>query len=423
MIDTTLLEELRPLGERFAAAGHRLYLVGGVVRDQLLGRPLAVGDDVDLTTDARPPAIKRLVSELASAVWTQGERFGTIGCRIEGRDYEITTHRGEVYHPDSRKPHVEYADDVEHDLSRRDFTVNAMAAVVPTGELIDPFGGVTDLDAHRLRTPLAPEESFSDDPLRMLRAARFIAGYELVPVPGLASAVRALAGRITIVSVERCRVELDKLLVLPQPEPGLRFLVETGVLARVVPGGPTATPAAVEAAIARVAGVPPRLALRLAAFLHDPAHPHRAEVRSALRRLRHSNEDTRAVLQLVDAWQVAVDHDGPWRAADVRRLAHLAGAALDDVIALARVQHAATGLEAAVAAAREADDLDDLEPELDGGAVMAALGLNEGPEVGAALAFLGDLRLTEGRLGAEEATRRLKAWWADRIRRSRSGRD
>ncbi len=212
---------MRPLAERFDEAGHRLYLVGGIVRDLVLGRPLS--GDIDLTTDARPERTAALVRDWADAVWDQGARFGTIGVKAGGSTFEITTHRAEAYHPDSRKPDVSFADEVEADLSRRDFTVNAMALRV-TGrdgeepELIDPFGGVGDLAAGVLRTPLHPEESFTDDPLRMLRAARFVAGYGLAPEPALVTAVSDLVGRLEIVTAERVRDELSKLLVVRGPD-------------------------------------------------------------------------------------------------------------------------------------------------------------------------------------------------------------
>ncbi|MBA3266877.1 MAG: CCA tRNA nucleotidyltransferase, partial [Acidimicrobiia bacterium] len=229
-----LLDEIQPLAARFTAIGHRIYLVGGSVRDAILGRPL---DEIDLdfTTDARPDAIQRIVGPWADAVWTQGKRFGTIGAARGGREYEITTHRAEAYAPDSRKPEVAFADAVEVDLSRRDFTVNAMALSLPDLDLVDPFGGVADLSALRLRTPLAPEDSFGDDPLRMLRAARFIAGYDLVPEPELVAAVRSMRSRMEIVSPERIRDELDKLLVVKVPSPGLWFLVETGLAEEFLP--------------------------------------------------------------------------------------------------------------------------------------------------------------------------------------------
>ena len=197
-----LVGETSELATRFRSAGFTLYLVGGVVRDAVVGR-LDDDADLDFTTDARPDDIEALVTGWADAVWDQGRRFGTIGLRLGPRRIEITTHRAEAYHADSRKPDVVFADAVEADLSRRDFTVNAMALSLPDLVLIDPFDGVGDLAARRLRTPLAPEESFNDDPLRMLRAARFIAGYGLVPDPDLAAAVMTLRARLDIVSDER----------------------------------------------------------------------------------------------------------------------------------------------------------------------------------------------------------------------------
>src|SRR3954453_7148435 len=220
-----VLDEVAPLAERFSARGHRLYLVGGSVRELLLG---ATGDDHDLdfTTDARPPQIKACLDGVADAIWTQGERFGTIGAKRGERIYEITTFRAESYTDESRKPHVTYADEIDLDLSRRDFTVNAMALEVTQGAipaLVDPFGGAADLMTKVLRTPLAPEISFSDDPLRMLRAARFIARYDLQPRDELVEAATRLASRLAIVSAERIRDELDKLIVLDHPAAGLFF--------------------------------------------------------------------------------------------------------------------------------------------------------------------------------------------------------
>ena len=252
-----VLAELAPLAERFANAGHRLYLVGGTVRDLLVGgRPQDF--DIDLTTDARPADIKRCLDGWADAVWTQGERFGTIGAQRDNgeatRTYEITTFRAESYADDSRKPHVVFADDIESDLARRDFTVNAMAleltgAAMP--ELVDPFGGAADLATRVLRTPLGPEVSFTDDPLRMLRAARFVAGYELEPDAALVDAVKRMATRLEIVSAERIRDELDKLITVDHPAAGLWFLVDTGLAEQFLPELP---------------------ALRLE---HDPIHRHK----------------------------------------------------------------------------------------------------------------------------------------------------
>ena len=261
------IEASRPIHEAFAAAGHRLFLVGGIVRDDLAARE-RTDVDYDLTTDARPDVIKALVAPFAEAVWTQGEKFGTIGAKIAGRDFEITTHRADAYDPSSRKPVVAFGDDIADDLGRRDFTVNAMAVDCATGVLVDPFGGSDDLTAGVLRTPLAPDVSFSDDPLRMLRAARFVATFGFQAVPELTSAVREMGERMGIVSVERVRDELTKMLLLPDPAPGFGFLVESGLLRHVLPGVAAAEVDAVGAA-ERAARTEPDAATRWAALLLD----------------------------------------------------------------------------------------------------------------------------------------------------------
>ena len=232
---TPVIEECAGLGRAFSEAGARLFLVGGIVRDAFEGRTLD-DPDVDFTTDALPQQIRSLVAPFASALWTQGERFGTIGLQVGARLVEITTHRSEIYRSDSRQPVVEFSREVEADLARRDFTVNAMAVeVTGPARLIDPFGGLADLRARRLRTPIGAGVSFSDDPLRMLRAARFIAGYGLEPDADVAAAVATMADRLAIVSVERSREELAKLLADDDPRPGLWFLQRSGLLAMLVP--------------------------------------------------------------------------------------------------------------------------------------------------------------------------------------------
>ncbi len=243
--------------------------------------------DYDLTTDARPDEIERIVGGWADALWTQGKRFGTIGCRHGGRIYEITTHRAEVYRPDSRKPEVSFGDDIGADLSRRDFTVNALALKLPEMALVDPFDGLGDLAAGRLRTPLDPEVSFGDDPLRMLRAARFAARFDLRPDEALIDAVRAGHGRLAIVSAERIRDELDKIVVLPRPSAALWFVVETGLAQEFLPELPAmaleqdpihrhkdvlAHTLAVVDKTSAGAAHPDRL-LRLAALFHDVGKP------------------------------------------------------------------------------------------------------------------------------------------------------
>ncbi len=451
----SVLEEVRPLAEAFSTAGQPLYLVGGVVRDLLLGRERPEGADLDLCTPAHPGEIKAIVAPLADSVWTQGERFGTIGLRIAGRDYEITTFRAESYEPDSRKPEVSFGDSIETDLSRRDFTVNAMALAVPEPELLDPFGGAADLAAGLLRTPLDPEVSFVDDPLRMLRAARFIAGYGLEPTPELVEAVRANASRLEIVSAERIRDELDKLLVTPDPSAGLWFAVDTGLADHFLPELPAMRleqdpihhhKDVLAHTIAVVAKTKPERTVRLAALLHDVGKPrtrdfgdggvtfHHHEVvgarmaRDRMKALRYSNDHVEAVRLLVYLHLRFHTYKMGWTDAAVRRFVRDAGDHLPELIDLTRSdcttrnqRKAATlarrmdELELRIAALREQEALDAIRPDLDGQAVMAHLGVGPGRHVGEALAYLLELRMDEGPLGEEEARRRLDAWWSQRI--------
>jgi poly(A) polymerase len=448
-----LLDSVRPLAERFDAAGHRLYLVGGVLRDAVLGR--SIDDrDLDFTTDARPDQTESLVSEWADAVWTQGKRFGTIGFQKDGRRYEVTTHRGEAYRPDSRKPEVTFADAVEEDLRRRDFTVNAMALALPEPELVDPYDGAGDLAQHRLRTPMAPEDSFGDDPLRMLRAARFIAGYGLVPEPGLAEAVRAMRSRLEIVSAERIRDELDKLMVVPKPGKGLWFLVQTGLADEFLP---ELSALALEQdpihrhkdvlahTFAVIDRTGPDRILRLAALFHDVGKPktrsfgpggvsfHHHEVVGArmteerMRALRYSTDDIAAVRRLVELHLRFHGYSQEWTDSAVRRYARDAGPLLDRLNELTRADCTTRNrakarmlsermdhLERRIAELREREELDALRPDLDGRQIMERLGIPPGPLVGEARDHLLELRIEEGPLGEEEAGRRLDQWWAER---------
>ena len=453
-----ILSLTRPLAEHFDAAGHRIYLVGGIVRDLLLGEEIGEGTDIDLTTDARPEQTKRLVSGWADAVWTQGQRFGTIGCRKDGRDFEITTHRAEAYTPDSRKPSVVYAEVVEADLARRDFTVNAMALRLSAGdddpELIDPFDGAADLVAKVLRTPLSPGESFTDDPLRMMRAARFVARYGLEPEPELVDAIRQLGERLRIVSVERVRDELDKLLVVPDPSPGLWLLVDTDLVDEFLPElsamrleqDPVHRHKDVLAhTIAVVAKTQPERIVRLAALLHDVGKPktraigpegvsfHHHEVvgarmaRDRMRALHYSNGDIEAVTELVRLHLRFHTYQMGWTDSAVRRFVRDAGDLLPQLIELTRCDCTTRNerkarqlkarmdeLEARIAELASQEELAALRPDLDGRQVMDHLGIGPGRDVGQALDFLLELRLEEGPLGPEEAYRRLDAWWAER---------
>jgi poly(A) polymerase len=477
---TPVLRELDPLAQRFLAAGHRLYLVGGTVRDLFVGGG-SDDFDLDLTTDARPGDIKRCLEGWADAIWTQGERFGTIGAQVRdaetGREriYEITTFRAEAYTDDSRKPHVVFADEIEADLSRRDFTVNAMALELTgesgTPELIDPFDGAVDLATRTLRTPIGAEVSFSDDPLRMLRAARFIAGYGLTPQPELVEAVREFAHRLEIVSPERIRDELDKLMVVDHPAVGLWFLVDTGLADQFLPELPamrlehdpihrhkdvlTHTIAVVENVRpphehpAIVAGDRPTYdfrIVRLAALFHDVGKPktrgyldgkgttfhHHDAVGARMTRkrmtaLRYSNDDIAAVTELVALHLRFHTYSMGWSDSAVRRYVRDAGELLRELNVLTRCDCTTRNEKKAARLSRRMDELEDrideltaaeelaaLRPELDGNAVMEHLGVGPGRHVGEAMRFLMDIRLDEGIIGEDEVRRRLDAWWTQR---------
>jgi poly(A) polymerase len=464
-----ILEECRPLAERFGAAGHRLYLVGGIVRDLLLDRSLA-RPDLDLTSDATPEETKAIVAGWADATWDQGARFGTIGVRRGDRIIEITTHRAEAYEPDSRKPAVAFSKVIEDDLARRDFTVNAMALELVAGAdelpaLVDPFGGTEDLLVHhRLRTPLTPEESFSDDPLRMLRAARFIAGYGLEPDPALVAAATAMASRLAIVSAERVRDELHKLLLVDDPARGLWFLYDTSLFEQFLPEIPALrleqdpihrhkdvlahTIAVVGNVAARTPDGEPNDLTRLAALLHDIAKPktrgygpkgvtfHHHEVvgarmtRSRLQALKEPSsvvEDVSKLVELHLRFHGYGEGDGGWTDAAVRRFVRDAGHLLDELIELTRsdcttrnerkarmLQRRMDDLVGRIARLEADEEVKAIRPDLDGNEVMELLGIGPGRDVGDAMRFLLELRLDEGPLGREEAEARLRAWWAAR---------
>jgi poly(A) polymerase len=451
-----LVEATTGLSDRFAAAGHALYLVGGSVRDAIVaepGDPPAAGPrDLDFTTDARPDAIERLVSGWADAVWTQGKRFGTIGCRRDGQVYEITTHRAEVYRPDSRKPEVAFGDRLEDDLSRRDFTINAMALRLPELELIDPFDGLGDLSVRRLRTPLEPEQSFADDPLRMLRAARFVAKLELEPAPELVEAVRAGHGRLSIVSAERIRDELDKIMVLDVPSVALWFVVRTGLADEFLPELPGLAleqdpihrhKDVLAHTLAVVDKTSPDRLLRLAALFHDVGKPktrafidggvtfHHHEVvgarmtRHRMQALRYSGDDVEVVTELVMLHLRFHTYRLGWTDRAVRRYVRDAGPLLEQLNELTRCDCTTRNankaralarrmdeLEARIDDLRQQEELDAIRPDLDGAQVMEALGIGPGRDVGRALAYLLGLRMDEGPLDEDEARKRLLDWWS-----------
>jgi len=415
-----VIREAAPLTERFTEAGYRLFFVGGVVRDHLLGRA-RTENDLDATTDARPPATKELVRDLAEAVWTQGERFGTIGCTVNGQIYEITTHRAEAYDAASRKPVVSFGDRIEDDLARRDFTINAIAVDLVDGTLVDPHHGRDDLAARVLRTPLDPEVSFSEDPLRMLRAARFHAGYGLVPTAELTVAISSLLDRMAIVSAERIRDELQKLLLIDAPARGFRLLADTGLLGRVLPelADLTADDAAERGGLA--SAVANDAAARWAALL-APSGISAGQLGS----LKFSGALTRDIVWFAAAfdWARSPGERTPSSPA-VRRLAAMVpnGRELGDLFDWIEAIRRPLGLEGDdVAAFRRAHaDLLAMEPDLvdpaallTGEAVCAILGISPGREVGVAMKWLRDLRIEEGRIEQSAAADRLVKWWSER---------
>ncbi len=448
------VEATEELARRFAAAGKTLFLVGGSVRDALFPGAGDGESDFDLTTDARPDEIERLMRGWADDVWTQGARFGTIGARKASRVYEITTHRAEAYVPDSRKPEVTFGDDIEVDLSRRDFTINALALRLPEMELIDPFDGLGDLAAGRLRTPLDPEVSFADDPLRMLRAARFAARFSLEPDPALTDAVRHMHGRLSIVSAERIRDELDKMLMVDVPSKALWFVVRNGLADEFFPELPAMAleqdpihrhKDVLAHTLAVVDKTSKNRLLRLAALFHDIGKPrtrtisdggvsfHHHEVvgarmtRTRMEALRYPSADVDTVVRLVELHLRFHTYRLGWTDKAVRRYVRDAGPYLDMLNELTRcdctTRNASKAralarrmdeLEARIAELRAQEELDSLRPDLDGNQVMQLLDLKPGRAVGEAMQFLTDLRLDDGPLGEEEAARRLREWWAER---------
>jgi len=456
---------LEPLGALFADAGHELALVGGPVRDAMLGRP---HNDLDFATSARPEETERLLGGWGDALWDMGRDFGTIGTRSGPWVIEVTTYRSESYDPTSRKPAVDFGDTLTGDLGRRDFTVNSMAVALPGRELVDPHGGVVDL-AHRvLRTPGRPEDSFSDDPLRMLRAARFAAQLAFTVDPAVVEAMTAMADRITIISAERIRDELTKLVLAPYPRLGLTLLVETGLAQLVLPELPALalerdehhrhkdvyehTLTVLEQSIdqedrlAHLSGGGPDLVSRLAALMHDVGKPrtrrfladgsvtfHHHDVvgakltRKRLQALRFSGETVDAVAKLVELHLRFHGYgDGEWTDSAVRRYVRDAGDQVERLHVLTRadcttrnrrkaerLRRTYDDLEARIAHLSEQEELAAIRPDLDGTQIMEILGIPPGPTVGTAYRFLLELRLDEGPMSEADASAALRTWWAE----------
>ena len=454
------------LGERFNSAGFEIALVGGPVRDALIGRrnPTA---DLDFTTSARPEQMASILDGFASSVWGVGIRFGTIGARIAGRACEITTYRSEHYDRESRKPTVEFGDSLLGDLARRDFTVNSMALRLPTMELIDPFHGAEDVEEYLLRTPGQASDSFSDDPLRIMRAARFVSQFGFRPTEDVVLAMTELAERITIVSAERIREEFMKILMAPDPRSGLTLLVDTGVADWVLPElsamrltedehhrhkdvyehSLTVLEQAIGLEKSHVPATGPDDVLRLAALLHDIGKPktrrfetggkvsfHHHEVvgarmvRKRMQAMRFSNDMIDSVSHLVELHLRFHGYGtGEWTDSAVRRYVRDAG---DQIIRLHKLtradcttrnksralalKHAYDGLESRIDMLSTEEELAAIRPDLDGAQIMGILGITPGPTVGEAYRFLMDLRMEQGPLGEEQSTQALLAWWAAR---------
>ena len=452
------------LARAFAAAGFDLAIVGGPVRDALLGRET---HDLDFTTDARPDDILRIVTPVSSAQWDIGRAFGTIGARVRGEQVEITTYRADSYDGVTRKPTVEFGDTIDDDLLRRDFTVNAMALRVPARTLVDPTGGVEDLVRGVLRTPTDPHVSFGDDPLRMLRAARFSSqlGFDVDPVT--VDAMSELRQTLEIVSPERIQSEMSRLLATDDPVRGIRLLVETGLMAEFLPEIPalqlevdehhhhkdvyehslTVLRQAIELEKTRNPETAPDVPLRLAALLHDIGKPatRRLEpgggvtfyhhdikgarlARKRLQALRFDSDTIGTVTRLIELHLRFFGYsEGAWTDSAVRRYVRDAGTELDRLHILTRADvttrnvrkakrlaSAYDDIERRIAELAAQEELEAMRPELDGNRIQEVLGITPGREVGEAYRFLLDLRLDEGIVGEAEAERRLREWWAAR---------
>lgn len=448
----------------FVEAGCELALVGGPVRDAFLGRELT---DLDFATNAKPDEILRIVTPISSTTWDIGRDFGTIGALIAGERIEITTYRSDEYDRETRKPLVAFGTTVEDDLRRRDFTVNAMALVLPELTLVDPSGGFDDLVERRLVTPGTPEQSFADDPLRMMRAARFTAQLGFQLAPEVKTAMSALADSIQMISPERIRDEFTKLLSADDPIPGIRILVETGILDHVLPEIPllirehdehgrhkdvyehslTVVTKSIAVERERFPDSPPDVIGRLAALLHDIGKPATRSFDSSkavtfyghdvagsrlakkrLQALRFDNDTISRVCNLIRLHLRFFGYsEGAWTDSAVRRYVRDAGEELERLHILVRsdvttrndrklalMDSAYSDLEARIADIREREEIDAIRPDLDGEQIMTILDVGPGRIVGEARTFLMELRLDEGPLGEKEAEQRLRAWAAGR---------
>lgn len=452
------------LGQAFHQAGHELALVGGPVRDAFLGRGV---NDLDFTTSASPDEIERIVAPIADATWDVGREFGTIAAKFGDQTVEITTYRADSYDGKTRKPTVEFGTNLDDDLVRRDFTMNAMALRIPGAVLVDPHGGLDDLMALTLRTPSAPEVSFSDDPLRMLRACRFVAQLGAGLAMETAAALSDMAEKITSISAERVRDEISRMLLTDSPRAGIEVLVDSGLAQHVMPElallreerdehrrhkdvyqhSLTVLEQAIDLEKSRHPGEPANLVVRLAALLHDIGKPvtkkfekngqvtfHHHDVVGAkmakkrLKALRFDNQTVDSVAKLIELHLRFFGYaDQGWSDSAVRRYVRDAGDELEGLHILTRADvttrnqqkadrlaFAYDDLESRIAELAEQEELQAMRPDLDGEQIMEILGIGPGREVGQAYRFLLEARIEEGPLGVDEATRRLLEWWAAR---------
>ena len=462
---TALPRDAIELAEAFSSAGHELVLVGGPVRDAFLGRPSA---DLDFATSALPAQSEAAIRGWGGTTWDIGREFGTIGGRKGDTIVEVTTYRADAYGDLSRKPEVAFGDSLERDLARRDFTMNAMAVRLPSLEFVDPFDGLADLAAGILRTPIEPEISFSDDPLRMMRAARFASQLGVEVEASTLAAITRMSERLGIVSAERVRDELTKLMLGESPRHGLQIMVECGLADQVLPEIPALrleadehhhhkdvyehTLTVIDQAIDLETGpdgpVPgPDLVLRLAALMHDIGKPatrrfepggvvsfHHHEIVGAkmtarrLKALRFDKAIIQAVSRLTELHLRFHGYgEAAWTDSAVRRYVTDAGEQLERLHRVTRADcttrnrrkaeqlaFAYDDLERRISELREHEELKAIRPDLDGEQIMAILGIPPGRAVGEAYAFLLELRMEEGPLGGDVARERLVAWWAGR---------
>lgn len=449
------------LGARFDEAGFEIALVGGWVRDAVMGR---IQNDLDFATNAKPEHILEIVENWADAIWEVGIEFGTVGLLKNGHNIEITTYRAEAYDENSRKPAVQFGDSLEDDLSRRDFTINAMAIVLPRGEIFDPFGGMNHIASQTIITPGKPEQSFSDDPLRMLRAARFASQLNFTIADSVVKAMHDMASRLAIISSERIRDELEKLLLSNNPRKGIEVLIATSIADIVLPEIPAlkleidehhrhkdvyehsliVLEQAIDLEQSHEPALEPDIVLRLAALLHDIGKPktrkhesgggvsfHHHELVGArmakkrLSELRFSNDVVKSVTKLIELHLRFHGYgDGLWTDSAVRRYVRDAGDELTRLHKLTRAdcttrnkQKAATlsrnydALEARIEELQAEEELNAIRPDLNGGEIMEILGIPAGPIVGKAYAHLLELRLDKGPMSKDEARDELLAWW------------